>query len=152
MSSTEQGKKFMNSLQKYINSVKYTLLSLQEPFKVYETDGGLRMTIPSTNKECKEFAKKYGTNEISSSTSVDTPYGKCSYKSKTSFVWDPSKKTSVPDGFYLKNESKKNDTKDEIVPNIQLLSNKFNKDLLKYTNAFNQYNEQLINNNYATEG
>lgn len=144
MSSTEQGKKFMNSLQKYINSVKPSLSSLQEPFKVYETEQGLKRVVPSTYEECKKFAKKYGSDEVNGETSVNTPFGKCSYKSKTDFDWDTSVKTPMPDGFYLKNKNKEN--------SLDLLNKNFNRDILKYTRAFNEYNEQLIKQNYATDG
>lgn len=144
MSSTEQGKNFMNSLQRYINSVKPGLSNLQEPFKVYETEQGVKRVVPSTNKECKEFSKKYGSNEVNSETSINTPFGKCSYKSKTDFEWNPNIKTPMPDGFYLKNKNKEN--------SLDLLNKNFNRDILKYTRAFNEYNEQLIKQNYATDG
>ena len=144
MSSTEQGKKFMNSLQKYINSVKPSLSSLQEPFKVYETEQGIKRVVPSTYEECKEFAKKYGSKQVIGETSIDTPFGKCSYKSKTDFDWDPSVKKPMPDGFYLTNNNKET--------SLEMLNKNFNKGILKYTIAFNEYNQQLIKQNYASDG
>ena len=228
MNSSQQGNKFNNSLQKYIDSVKHVLPSLQEPFKVARNASGVKRVIPSNKKECKAFAEKYGTQEETGESQINTPFGKCIYKSKTNSTWDPKDKSPLPDGFFFIEEqfkvarnasgvkrvipsnkkeckafaekygtqeetgesqintpfgkciykSKTNSTWDpkdksplpdgfffiEESENNNISSSKknnnqfhklnkrFNKDLLKYTGAFNEYNEQLIQHNYATPG
>ena len=181
MNSSQQGKSFNNSLQKYINSIKNTLPSLQEPFKVARNAGGIKRILPSTDEECKKFAQKYGTQEEVMKTEVNTPFGKCDYESKTNYTWDPSNKTPLPDGFFFSEDNNENNNRTTGNNNrttgnnnrttggnnnrttgnnkntnnnnqFRQLNKKFNQDLLKYTQAFNEYNEQLIQHNYATPG
>lgn len=154
MNSSQQGNKFNNSLQKYIDSVKHVLPSLQEPFKVARNASGVKRVIPSNKKECKAFAEKYGTQEETGEAQINTPFGKCIYKSKTNSTWDPKDKSPLPDGFFFIEESENNNISSSKKNNNQFhkLNKRFNKDLLKYTGAFNEYNEQLIQHNYATPG
>ena len=157
MNSSQQGKIFNNSLQKYINSIKNTLPNLQEPFKVARNAGGVKRTIPSNEEECRKFAEKYGTQEEFGKTEVNTPFGRCDYESKTNYTWDPNNKTPLPDGFFFsednnENNNRRGNNKNTNNNQFRQLNRKFNQDLLKYTQAFNDYNEQLIQHNYAEPG
>ena len=103
MNSSQQGKIFNNSLQKYINSVKNTLPNLQEPFKVARNVGGVKRILHSSDEDYNENHNKRSR------------------------------------GNHKNNQFRE-------------LNRKFNQDLLKYTQAFNDYNEQLIQHNYAEPG
>ena len=164
MSSLEQGKKFMNSLQKYIHSVEDTLPELQEPFEVATNNNGMvRIEYPSSKKECKKFAQEYGIEEYGTKSTRSSPFGECKYDGQNDFTWNPNKKTPLPDGFeFVKNNNSSNKVTQENNKNkkrktkpetqLDMLSKDFNKNILKYTRVFNEYNEQLIKNNYATTG
>ena len=125
MSSTEQGKKFMDSLKKYISSVEDSLSDLQEPLE---------------NKKWNK--SKFNKGRINCGGHRANKCNNCIYNKKGKNM---GKNWCNGDCSWNGNRCVKK-TK------LDILSSNFNKDLLNYTQAFNNYNEQLIGSNYPTPG
>jgi len=128
MSYTEQGKNFMNSLKKYINSVEDSLSDLQEP-------------LQNKKKRCWNKSK-FNKGPINCGGHRANKCKNCIYNKKGKKI---GKNWCNGDCSWNGNRCVKK-TK------LDILSSNFNKDLLQYTKAFNQYNEQLISSNYPTPG